>query len=88
MNKEQKERVLSLLVEAWAFRDVVPEAQYENEEIKKIFFRKNGKDVQEPLCWCGDKDCDACKKTRGREQDEFYRCRLTCNNFRRCYLCE
>ncbi|AMQ10574.1 hypothetical protein [Brazilian marseillevirus] len=88
MNKEQKERVFLMLTKAWTFRGIAPEAfQDENGEIQRIVFERDGKGLMEPLCWCYDKGCQDCGNTRVKEDNEFFRCRFTCNRLKKCYLC-
>ncbi|AEA06947.1 hypothetical protein LAU_0094 [Lausannevirus] len=88
MDEEQKEHILSLLEEAWKVKGVVSFVEKRDGKIVKASFEKDKKDIANPLCWCGSSGCQDCKRTKSKEDDEFFRCRLTCNNVKRCYLCE
>lgn len=88
MNETQKKHVLSLLTKAWSDHNISPIIEKgENDQISKILFQHNGKNLIEPLCWCSKEGCFNCELTRAKEEDERIRCRFSCDKLKKCYLC-
>lgn len=88
MNELQKEHVIKMLRKAWSIHNIPPHVErQEDGKILKIRFLRNNRDLMRPLCWCFQEGCEDCEKTREREENEMFRCKMSCSEIKKCYLC-
>ncbi|AEA07294.1 hypothetical protein LAU_0444 [Lausannevirus] len=84
---DKRQRILAHYTKFWKKYDVQPLVEYKDNEIISISFQYKGKNLILPLCWCSQKDCQKCKDTEGHIETLEMKCKFSCDDAKRCYLC-